>query len=134
MKTFHLEIVTPDGTAFDGEAQSLLIRTDMGDVEIMAAHADFVGAVAIGRARIRYEDGSERFASASGGFITVNRDGVKLVATTFEFADEIDLNRAKAAAERAKSAIESAKDDRDVRIARAKLSRATNRINVASLK
>ena len=134
MKTFHLEIVTPDGTAFDGVAESLLVRTDMGDVEILAGHADFVSALAIGRTRIRYDDGSERFASSSGGFITVTRDGVKLVATTFEFADEIDINRAKEAAERAERAISSARDERDVKLAKAKLARATNRINIASLK
>ena len=134
MRTFHLEIVTPDGSAFDGAVVSLLVRTDSGDIEILAGHADFVGALAIGRARIRYEDGSERFASTSGGFITVTREGVKLVATTFEFADEIDVSRAKAAAERAERAISSAKDERDVKIAKAKLARATNRINVASIK
>ena len=134
MNTFHLEIVTPDGMKFDGEAQSLLVRTDLGDVEIMAGHADFVGAIAIGRTRIKYADGTERFASASGGFLTVNREGAKLVATTFEFADEIDLNRAKEAAERANHAIETANDERSIRVAKAKLSRATNRINVASLK
>ena len=134
MRTFHLEIVTPDGSAFDGAVVSLLVRTDSGDIEILAGHADFVGALAIGRARIRYEDGNERFASTSGGFITVTREGVKLVATTFEFADEIDVNRAKAAAERAERAISSAKDERDVKIAKAKLARATNRINVASIK
>ena len=106
MNTFHLEIVTPDGMKFDGKVQSLLVRTDMGDVEIMAGHADFVGVVAIGRARIKYADSTERFASASGGFLTVTRDGVRIVATTFEFADEIDLKRAQAAAERAQKALE----------------------------
>ncbi len=134
MKSFQLEIVTPDGIEYSGKAQSLLVRTDTGDVEILAGHADFIAALDTGRTRIRYEDGKSRFASSSGGFITVNREGVKLVATTFEFADEIDLKRAKVAAERAERAIEAAKTERDEKVARAKLARALNRINVAELK
>lgn len=134
MRSFHLEIVTPDGTAYSGMAQSLLIRTDDGDVEILAMHADYAGTVGIGRARIKKEDGSDVFASAAGGFITVMDGAVKLVATTFEFAADIDVNRAKAAAERARHLLEIAKTERDERVAKAKLARALNRIDVASIK
>ena len=134
MRSFHLEIVTPDGAAFVGEAESLLIRTDDGDVEILASHADFIAALGIGKARIKLPGGEDRFASAAGGFITVTADSVRVAATTFEFAENIDLSRARAAAERAQKALEVARDARDERIARAKLARATSRINVASLK
>ena len=41
MKPFHIEIVTPDGLAYDGEVESLLVRTDDGDVEILCGHTDF---------------------------------------------------------------------------------------------
>ena len=107
MKPFHLEIVTPDGLAFEGEAESLLVRTDGGDVEILAGHAEYVAALATGRARIRAA-GEDRFAAVSGGFLSVDKKSVKLVATTFEFADMIDLNRAKAAKENAEAALSRA--------------------------
>ena len=134
MKSFQLEIVTPDGTSFSGEAQSLLVRTDDGDIEILAGHADFFATLGIGRARIKLPDGEDRFASASGGFITVASGKVSLAATTFEFADEIDLSRARAAAERAEKALSIAKSERDERVARAKLARALNRIKIAEEK
>ena len=38
MKSFHIEIVTPDGIEYEGEVESLLVRTDDGDVEILAGH------------------------------------------------------------------------------------------------
>ena len=133
MRTFHLEIVTPDGCVFDGEAESLLVRTDGGDVEILAGHADYLAALSVGRARIRSTDG-DRIAAISGGFLSVDRSSVKLVATTFEFADEIDLNRAKAAKEKAEEAIRRAKNDREIVIAKAKLQRAISRISVAGNK
>lgn len=133
MRTFHLEIVTPDGCAFDGEAESLLVRTDGGDVEILAGHADYLAALSVGRARIRGA-GGDRIAAISGGFLSVDKKSVKLVATTFEFADEIDINRAKAAKEKAEAAIQRAKNDREILIAKAKLQRAISRISVAGNK
>ena len=133
MKRFHLEIATPDGICFDGEAESVLIKTDDGDVEILCGHADFLASVATGRARVLV-DGKSRYASASGGFISVNRDGVKIAAITFEFADQIDEKRAEAAKERAEAAISSAKDAKAIELAKAKLQRALNRINVAGMK
>ena len=93
MKPFHLEIVTPEGAAFSGEAESLLVRTSDGDVEILAGHTDYIAAVGIGRARI-IADGKSRVASCAGGFLTVAGGEVKLVAITFEFSEDIDLKRA----------------------------------------
>ena len=131
MRSFHLEIVTPDGAAFDGEAESLLVRTDNGDVEILASHTDYIASVGTGRARI-IADGKERLASSSGGFLTVESGNVRLVAITFEFADEIDLDRAQRAKEAAEATIAAARDDKSVELAKAKLQRALSRINVAN--
>ena len=133
MRRFHLEIATPDGPCFAGEAESILIHTDDGDVEILAGHADFLASISTGRARILI-DGKSRYASASGGFISVSHEGVKIAAITFEFADQIDEKRAEAAKERAEAAISAAKDSKSLDIAKAKLQRALNRINVAGLK
>lgn len=134
MRSFHLQIVTPDGAKLDEMIQSLLIRTDDGDIEILAGHADYAASIGVGRARIKNEAGEDIYASASGGFITVCRGEVKLITTTFELAADIDLNRAKDAAERAKVALDTAKSERDERIAKAKLARAINRISVAEFK
>ena len=133
MKEFHLQIVTPDGIEFDGEAESLLVKCESGDVEILARHADYFGSLGIGRARIRTKAGS-RFASVAGGFLSVAGGEVRLVATTFEFADEIDVKRATVAKERAEAAIAIAQDERALALAKAKLSRALNRIHVGEMK
>ena len=57
MKEFHLQIATPDGIRFDGAAESLLVKCEAGDVEIMAGHADLFSSLGIGRARIKTTDG-----------------------------------------------------------------------------
>ena len=130
MTPFQLDIVTIYGNYYSEKVESILVRTDDGDVEILAGHADFLASVATGRARI-IKDGEPRLASCSGGFISVTKSGVKLVTTTFEFADEIDLDRAKAAKDNAERAIEHANSDREITLAKAKLQRALNRINIA---
>lgn len=126
---FNLQIVTPDGLEFDGEIDSLLARTDGGDVEILRGHADYFAAMGTGRIRLKI--GSEiKLASSSGGFISVTRGEVKLVVTTFEFAEDIDLERALLAKERAEATLAANTDDKIILIAKAKLARAINRINV----
>ena len=132
MKGFNLKIVTPDGMLFDSEVESVLVRTDDGDVEFLAGHIDYMASLGTGRARIK-QDGKDRYASVSGGFVTVKGGEVKLVAVTFEFRESIDLERAKAARDQAKSTISTANDDKALKLARAKLQRALNRIDVAEM-
>ncbi|MBQ7873037.1 MAG: ATP synthase F1 subunit epsilon [Clostridia bacterium] len=133
MKEFHLEIVTPDGLAYEGMIESLLVNTSEGTVEFLAGHIDYVTALGIGKIRIR-ENGRDRFASVSGGFVTVSQSEVKLVAITFEFAENIDIDRAKLAKQRATDVIATSKDSKAVEIAKLKLQRALSRIKVYELK
>ena len=130
MRAFNIEIVTPDGIEYSGEAESLLVRTTEGDIEILAGHTDFLASLATGRARLII-DGKTRQASTSGGFLSVKGGKVRMCATTFEFAEDIDLKRAEDAKTRAEAALSIAKDEHEERILRAKLMRAVSRIQVA---
>ena len=130
MREFNLKIVTPDGELFSGKEESLSVYTDDGVVEVLAGHVDYMASLGTGRTRVKNSEG-ERIASASGGFLTVDRGEVTLVATTFEWQDEINLERARAAKERAEALIKDAKDDKALALAKAKLMRAINRISVA---
>ena len=133
MKAFHIDIVSPDGLEFSGEIESLLVRTDDGDVEILAGHTDLLASISVGRARI-IQNGEKRYAAVNGGFLSVKDKKVKLCAITFEFADQIDKKRAEEAKERAEEALKSAKTKIDIDVAKAKLLRATSRIGVAEMK
>ena len=133
MRSFKLDIVSPDGSLFSGDAERLLVRTTDGDVEILAGHTDLFATLGVGRVKLTTAEGV-RYASASGGFLTVKGGVVTLAAITFEFADAIDAERAERARERAEEAIRTAKDDRALNAAKAKLARAISRINVAEFK
>ena len=129
MREFHLQIVTPDGEVYSGMAEAVRIRCDGGDVEIMAGHADLFASLGIGETRLKIGE-HDRFASSAGGFISVKGGNVKIVATTFEFSEDIDLKRAEAAKEQAEEKMRQAQDERAYKIASAKLARALNRISV----
>ena len=111
MSTFHLQIVTPDGGFFDGEAEKLIVRAIDGDVCILARHSPYVTALGTGEARVTI-DGKRRRAACAGGMLAVTKDNVRLVATTFEWAEDIDADRAQRAKERAEQLIGKAKDQR----------------------
>ena len=63
--TFHLEIVTPDGVSFDGQAESLYVRTQQGDIGILPNHIDYLAALGMGQARVTV-DGQTRTAACIG--------------------------------------------------------------------
>ena len=103
MSSFHLQIVTPDGSFFDGEANSVVVRTTGGYVSIYPHHTDYIAALDIGRVVVT-KDGEPRHAACGGGFLSVETGEVRLVATTVEYADELDVARAEAAKARAEPA------------------------------
>ena len=134
MTPFRLRILTPEGVVFDGEAEMITVRTTVGDKGILARHEPYVAALGIGQAKVRI-NGETRIAAVSSGSIEVSKDVTTLLAQSFEWADEIDLQRAEKAQQIAEENIERYKNDRrKLDIAEYKLKRAINRINVASLK
>lgn len=133
MALFHLQIVTADGLAFDGEAESILVRTIDGDVCILARHIDYVTALGIGEARVTV-DGKVRRAACMGGMLAVTGGRVRVVASAFEWQDKIDVARAQKALERAQSSLATVSTTEDKRFAEAALKRAQVRLRVAQQK
>lgn len=132
MSTFHLQIVTPDGQFFDGEAEKLRVRTITGDVMILKNHIKFVTALGMGRATI-HADGKTRNAACIGGILMVGDQEVRLLATTFEWAEDIDITRANTAARHAQEILARKSDHTvtEVALAEARLKRALVRKRVA---
>ncbi|MBQ3529598.1 MAG: ATP synthase F1 subunit epsilon [Oscillospiraceae bacterium] len=134
MNTFALMIVTPDGVQFDGQAEELVVRTTTGDMGILAGHINCVAPLGMGMATVMV-DGQKRYGACIGGMVSVLNGQVKLVPTTFEWADKIDLPRAKASGQRAKDVLaDKSSTDTDLRLAEARLKRALIRQSVAQYK
>ena len=134
MTPFPLKIVTPDGMEFEGMVEELIVRTTTGDIGILAGHTPCVAPLGMGRATV-VVDGKKRYAACIGGMLSVSKEGVTLVPTTFEFAEDIDAARVEASYQRAQEIL-SRKDasDTDIKLAEARLRRALVRRSVASNK
>lgn len=102
MKTFHLQIVTPDGEFFDGQAERVIVRTNNGDVAIMAGHANYVAVLGMGAAVVVTENERKK-AACMNGMLAVTNGEVRVIATAFEWAEQIDKERARLALERAEA-------------------------------
>ena len=132
MAAFHLQIVTMDGNVFDGQVQSVSCRTIHGDLAIMARHMNYCTAVGMGTAHVIMEDGTERTAACIGGMLTVMNGECRLIPTTWEWSEDIDVARAEKAKKLAEEKLnQSSMDDKEVKLAEAKLHRALVRIGTA---
>ena len=132
MTPFPLKIVTPDGPEFEGMVEELIVRTTSGDLGILAGHINCVAPLGMGRATVVI-DGKKRYAACIGGMLSVVNGQTTLVPTTFEWAEDIDLPRARRSYEKAQQIL-SNKDasSADIKLAEARLRRALIRRNVAS--
>lgn len=134
MTPFSLKIVTPDGLKYDGQVQELVVRSTTGDLGIMAGHINCVAPLGMGQAMLLI-DGNKRYAACIGGMISVLDGKVTLVPTTFEWADEIDVDRSERSEERARTVLaDKASNTTDIRLAEARLKRALVRQGVAERK
>ena len=131
MKTFPLTIGTPDGLLYKGNVERVMCRSITGDLAILADHCNFCTALGMGEAYIRLEDGTQRNAACIGGMITMMNGECHLLATTWEWEEDIDVSRAKAAKERAEERLaDSTLDEKQIAAAQAKLNRALVRLGV----
>ncbi len=131
MKTFPLRIGTPDGLMFEGNAVRIVCRTITGDRAILAGHTNFCTGLGMGEAHVVFEDESVRKAACIGGMITMMNGTCTVLATTWEWADELDKERAEKAKNRAEETLGMAGlTDREYNVAKAKLNRALVRLSV----
>ena len=133
MATFHLKVMTVDRCFYDDEVDRIIVRTTQGDVGILPNHVPYIAAIGIGAMTI-YKDGEKRMAAIAGGFVDVSKEQTVVLARTCEWADEIDLDRAHEAADRARAALQHKESEREQDLAQAKLKKAINRIRIAENK
>jgi len=111
----------------------LIARTSAGDIGILPGHAPLVGDVTVWPVRL-FMEGAEQLVSVSGGFIEVMPDKITLLANVAELPEEIDVERAERAKERAEARLRGVKEELDVQRAQLALARALMRLRVAHFK
>ena len=102
MKEFKLSILEGDSTFYDGPCESLIFPATDGQVGILADHTNTISAVEAGTIMYRTPDGEEFHAAVSQGIIKIEDNEVLMLVNSAERPDEIDENRARYEAEKAK--------------------------------
>lgn len=131
MKTFPLRIGTPDGLLFEGEVERIVCRTITGDLAVLAGHCNFCTALGMGEAHVILSDGTRRDAACIGGMLSVMNGTCRLLATTWEWQEDIDAARAAAAKKKAEEMLaKGGLTDKEYKLVQAKLQRALVRLSV----
>jgi F-type H+-transporting ATPase subunit epsilon len=102
MTTMHVELVSVERSLWSGEATAVFARTVEGELGILPGHTPLLGALEPGWiVRIKRADEDELRVAVHGGFLSVRKDGVSVLAEMAEPAEDIDTARARAALDRA---------------------------------
>jgi len=131
MNSFEAQILTPEGSLFDGEVKGVQLPGTMGSFEVKTLHADIISTLEIGRILVRRADGEEQVFAVSGGFVEVHDSKLALLAEAAEPVEDIDIERAEESRKRAEERLNSDDSDIDKERARKSLARAENRINLS---
>ncbi|MCK4656646.1 MAG: F0F1 ATP synthase subunit epsilon [candidate division Zixibacteria bacterium] len=128
---FKLSVVSPERVLYEQEVQGIVVPGSEGYLGVLSNHAPLISSLAPGKITITESDEKQRIAAVSGGFIEVSDNVATILAETVEFVEEIDLDRARTAYERAKERIGMKKSGIDMQRALAALRRAENRLKIA---
>lgn len=130
MDTFQVRILAADDSFFEGNCQFMVIPASDGALGILAHHSNMIAAVVPGELRFQPDDGALRTASVSAGLVKVENNEVLVLVDAAERPEDIDVNRARRAADEAREALLQQKSRQEYKRAQANLARAISRLRV----
>ena len=131
-KRLGVRLLTPEGPLFDDLAYMVIAPSIEGEVGILPRHTPFIAFLRPGEVRLKLLVDTELIYATTEGYVSVEEDRVLILAEQAERAEEIDVERARAALERAEAQLAEAGDDDVKRVAaESARRRAENRLRVA---
>ena len=129
-----MDIVTPARTVYSGEVQSFTAPGVVGNFQVLFNHAPLLSSIGIGEIKIVEPNGKKMRFATSGGFVEVKSNKAILLAESAENEDEINIERAEKAKQRASDRLTKKSSEMDVERARIALLRSINRLKIGSKK
>ena len=130
MNSFDISILAADKPFFNGKCESIIIPTSDGLYGIWANHQNLISDIIPGMLEMRKQNGETVIAAVSEGIVKVEDGNALVLVDTIELPEEIDINRAKRNADRAKEELLQKRSIRDYYQAQARMARALNRMKV----
>ena len=128
--TFLVRILALDRVFYEGACELIIIPLPDGLYGIMANHSNMIGAVVPGIIKYKIPEQPYKIAAVSSGIVKAENNEVLVLADSIERPEEIDENRAKRSADKAKEEISQNRSIREYHLAQAHLARAINRLKV----
>jgi F-type H+-transporting ATPase subunit epsilon len=125
-----LKILSPEKCFFDGEVEEIIFSTPEGSIGIMNGHSPMIAAVSEGVVEV-IEGGERKVAAVGQGFCEIDSRGAVFYLDTAEWADDIDVARAKEALDRANHRIHNIQSRQEYLRTQASISRALARLKAA---
>jgi len=130
--TLEFEIMTPQKQLYKGEVSSIIAEATDGSFGVLLDHAPMISAIKFGIVHLKeVSGGAEKTFVTSEGFFEINANHCALLVDTAETKEEIDVNRARAAKERAEQRLNNPSADIDIDRAKMALIRALTRLQAA---
>ena len=130
MKTFHLEVLSPDRPFYIGDALSVVFPVFDGLIGVMADHSPLTAAVIPGRVSFTKPDGERVVCAVSQGLIDIEDNDVKILCESVLMPDEIDEENERRNAELAKQDMQGVQSYKDYMLSQTLLARAMNNLKV----
>ena len=127
---FQVEIITPDRVFFTGKADMIEFNTIQGQIGVYRNHIPLTTVLEPGLVTI-HEGDVQKVAAVHAGFAEILKDKVTLLAEVAEWPEEIDVNRAEAAKQRAQERLQHKDTEVDIKRAEFALHKALTRIDAA---
>ena len=107
-RTFSVSVVTPEGPAFEGDAEMIIVPGAAGEIGVLARHAPLIATLKAGSTRVHPGEGADvlEFATGPGFFQVLNDRAIALVDDAVE-ASKIDDERARQQLEEAQAELEA---------------------------
>lgn len=134
MKTFHLDIFTPEGVFYSGDCVSLIIPITDGMLGIMANRAPITASVTFGEAYYTKPDGEKILFSVSRGMVDVLNNTVKLLCDQALLPEQIDEEEERLKAQKARSEFLKKQSRKDYLLSKLMLANAVNNLRVKNKK
>lgn len=106
----NLQIITPTRTILNEQVESVILHTTEGEMGVLYDHEPVVALLAY-KDLVYTQEGKKKKATAFGGFVEVTKDQVMILTDASELADQIDIERARKAKERAEKRMQDSNMD-----------------------
>ena len=107
---FHLSVITPEKSLFDGDVNSIIVPTTQGEMGVLTGHHPVIAQLGLGSIKMTLADQDEKVIFIGSGYLEVNNNKATILADQAENVEDIAIEQARKAREKAEELLKEAKD------------------------